>query len=85
MLYPVQAMMTGQHGEVTGVLGSEVRQDGFRLTPGDQDFWTYSLNTTNLLVGTELQPGDQDFWTHSLNTTNLWVGTELQPRRNKQE
>jgi hypothetical protein len=49
-------MMTGQHGEVTGVLGSEVRQDGFRLTPGDQDFWTYSPNTTNLWVGTELQP-----------------------------
>jgi hypothetical protein len=48
--------MTGQHSEVTGVLGSEVRQDGFRLTPGDQDFWTYSLNTTNLWVGTELQP-----------------------------
>jgi hypothetical protein len=45
-------MMTGEHSEVTGVLGSEVRQDGYRLTPQDQDFWAYSANTTTLWVTT---------------------------------
>jgi hypothetical protein len=43
-------MMTGEHSEVTGVLGGEVRQDGFRLTPQDQDFWAYNTNTTTLWV-----------------------------------
>ena len=48
----LQAMMTGEHSEVTGVMGAEVRQDGYRLTPEDQDFWSYSPNTSTLWVRT---------------------------------
>ena len=45
-----QAMMTGQHTEMTGVQGSEVYSNGLKLTPKDFEFWLYNSNISTIAV-----------------------------------
>ena len=46
----LQAMMTGQHSEMTGVLGQEVYSYGDRLQPTDMEFWMYNENISTIAV-----------------------------------
>ena len=43
-------MVTGQHTDMTGILGPEVDQAGTRLTNTDPDFWLYDMNLTTIVV-----------------------------------
>ena len=46
----LQAMVTGQHSELTGVLGREVNDFGKPLQYTDMMFWNYNPNITTIAV-----------------------------------
>ena len=46
----LQAMVTGQHSEMTGVLGKEVNYFGKPLQYTDMLFWNYNPNISTIAV-----------------------------------
>ena len=52
LLPTLEAMMTGQHGEMTGVIDREVSDGHGGVLEADLDpeFWSYNPNITSILV-----------------------------------